>query len=1136
MAYSSTKHHVSLDGEGYVISSRGGKRYYQKKRAPTFVNKFGGGDSSYRDASFWQFFVQTNWRNGAKQLKFDDAGKFWKSADVDTTTLEQLTLSKELTSAGQLAADTQVNCIEAWRADASSSQFGTGADGALTISSDTTEAPIDSACTATIGTTSISATNVSFAASQKVLVIQSQGTGAGNKEERTIASYVAGTITLTEPLTNSYTTGAQVRVIPQYTDVTIASTKTYSAKAWNGTVGGILAFKSNGTLTVTGTISAVGKGYRGATLQTIGNGYSGEGTTGTGSSTTSANTTAGGGGVERGEVAGGGAGGGHAAAGSNGVLGSEGGTPGTGGALCGVANLSTLFFGGSGGKGGAIGSDGDPEGGNGGNGGGIIYIFAKTLTNNGSISARGSAGGDGTAGGAGTYSGGGGSGAGGSILLNIQSATLGTNTIVASAGDPGGTGDGTGRGFGGTGSTGRIHVNYATSYSGTTSPTVDATLDSTLADTPASTTSTAYAGASNGKIYSWDNATTWTEVFDARQLTWFDTGTDTEFIVGDDGGTEKACAQGFQVAATLKVKAIKVHLKKHAGTPGDITVRIETNNTDKPSGTLAHANAAATITAFTSTTAAWYTVEFAENFSLSATTTYWIVLKTAAAANDNSYKWSGKTASGYASGTNATSADGGSTWTAGTSDAYFKVLGNTTSINCALVSKVGGTKRLYFGTGNPTGTENGDARIIAFDGTTWTLHKTFAAATESIVCSMNEYSGDTKVYFGIGPQGKIYSTSDFSSYAISKDIDIPQNPGYPYTIKEYNSYLFVGGGSPELVPTQYYNGFLNYYDQTTWRILYPFDFTVIKSMEFYDAYLFMGTYHGQLYVYDTSTLNPLFNFKDQYEYQQTIQCMKYFDDKLYVGLYPQSGTSDTNAGLWVFERHGLYNAHTVSGVTGYRCMAVVNGSLLVGTGDNGYVYKLSTTVYKTQGWYQSSYFDANLPSINKLYNSVTVKHDALTTGQSVVVYYKYAESSAWVTLGTSDTVGSIEKTLSFPTATYSKKITLKVELNTSVTTTTPKLTEVIMQYTLYPTRKWMWTMRLLAKTNCQLLDRTTDSRTAEDIRTALEDLMSTQSLYTYIDVDETSYTVLVNEIDQNSWVIQKDDANEDEVIITLIQA
>lgn len=1129
MAYYQSKYSIGLNSEGYVISERGGKRYYQKKRAPTFVNKFGGGDSSYRDASFWQYFVQTNWRNGAKQLKFDDAGKFWKSSNVDTTTLEQIKLSRALTSAGQLAADVKVNCIEAWRADGVS-PFGSGGDGALSISADTTDAPIDSACTGTSGAVTLSATNASFAANQMVLIHQTQGTNAGNYEKRTISSYVAGTITLTEPLTNTYTTGAQVLVLKQYTTVTVDSTKTLTAKAWNGTVGGILGFIASTSTTVTGTILGTGKGFRGDTNGGLGQGRQGEGTTGTGSASTAANTNGGGGGDGGGgniEGAAGG-GGGYGSAGTTGQNNSPGTrSGGTGGTAVGVANLATLFLGGGGGSGAGNGTS--VSGANGGNGGAIIYIFTKSLTVTGAITSGGSNGNSAAS----NLAGGGGGGAGGAILIKTQTGILGT-ALITSSGGSGGSANSCRAG--GAGAVGRIHIDYSTSFTGTTTPTIDSSQDASLADTAASTTSVAYAGASNGKIYTWDNATTWTEVFDTRQLTQFDTGADTGFFVGDDGGTEKATGQGFQVAAACQMKGVRVYLKKNAGTPGDITVRIETNSTDKPSGTLVDAAATGTITAFTTATDAWYTVEFSSAFSLAATTTYWIVLKTAAAGNDNNYKWEGKSTSGYSGGTNALSTDGGGTWTASTGDAYFRLLGNTTSVNCALVTKVGGTKKIYFGTGNPEGTVNGDARLYSFDGTTWALTKTFTTSTESVINSMTEYTGDTNVYIGVGPQARIQKTSDFSTFTVSKDVDVPQNPGYIYAMKEYNSYLYAGGGSPELVPSQKYNGFLNYYDQTTWRILYPFDFTVVQSCEFYDAYLFLGTYHGQLYVYDTSSLNPLFSFKEQYEYEQTIYAMKYFDDKLYIGLYPNEGTADANSGVWVFERHGLYNAHTASGVTGYRCFAVVNGTLLVGTGDNGYVYKLSTTDYATQGWYQSSYFDANLPSIDKLYKEVTIKHDALASGQSVVVYYRFKEDDSWTTLGTSSTLAATEKTMSFATATYSKKITLKVELNTTTTTSSPKVTEVIMKYTLYPERKWMWTMRLRAKKSLQLFDRSTEARTATQIRSNLEDLMSSQSLYTFVDIDSTSYTVLVQDIDQSSWVVNSDDVNEDEVVITLIEA
>src|SRR3989304_4136700 len=116
MAYLDSKYHVKIDTVGYTLApSRGGRKAYQKKTAPFFVGKFGSGDSSYRDATAWQFWVQTNWRNGSHQLKWDDPGKFWKSSNVDTTEPEALTLSRALVSAGQVEAGAKINCIGSWR-------------------------------------------------------------------------------------------------------------------------------------------------------------------------------------------------------------------------------------------------------------------------------------------------------------------------------------------------------------------------------------------------------------------------------------------------------------------------------------------------------------------------------------------------------------------------------------------------------------------------------------------------------------------------------------------------------------------------------------------------------------------------------------------------------------------------------------------------------------------------------------------------------------------------------------------------------------------------------------------------------------------------------------------------------------
>lgn len=377
-----------------------------------------------------------------------------------------------------------------------SGYFGDGASGSLVISSNTTQSLTDSAAIGTAGTQIISATNVSFAAGQVIYIIQMQGTNAGQWERNTINGYTAGTITTATPLLGTYTSGAQVIVVPRYTSITINSGVTWTAKPWNGTTGGLLVYLANSTVTVTGNITAsggaggydssnanggTGGGFRGgAGRNSVGTvtGIQGESYLGTGGQSTAANGSGGGAAQlssQPGASAGGG--GGNSIAGQNGqvIIGS--GALGTGGGTSGSADLTTLLPGGGGG-GGAKESINSVGGG--GAGGGIIFGVSVGLVVTGTITASGGAGGDGSV----NNSGGG--GAGGSILLKCQTATLGANLITAN----GGVG-GTGAGAGGAG---RIHLDYLTSYTGTTTPTLDFAQDNTLVT---STTYQARLGISN---------------------------------------------------------------------------------------------------------------------------------------------------------------------------------------------------------------------------------------------------------------------------------------------------------------------------------------------------------------------------------------------------------------------------------------------------------------------------------------------------------------------------------------------------------------------------------------------------------------------------------------------------------------
>lgn len=1112
-AYNS-KYTIGLDGKGYIVSQRSGVRQYQKRRAPTFVSKFGGGDSAYRDATFWQYWVQTNWRNGAKQLKWDDAGKFWKSSDVDTTILEELSLSKQFTSAGQVIPGGKINALEPWRSASNWWDTNYLYRQQITVTAPSATVPVGYPVKITIDTAALqTASKVrSDRNDWRVLYFN------GSTWVELSRDYIDTTTTFFATQTALLSGVSDSNYYVYYGNSSEATSKQPTTEAeWNAVYG------------MYGTTPD-------ANSVLVAHFREGSGTSVNDDSSSSNNGT---------------------------YTNPDWGTDGKFGRY-GKFNASTnnrrVDFGSNSSL--NLGSMTLET---------WIYLTADQPANEGEFFAKKSSGGT-------------------AFKFNVDQGTrklrfttnvdlisstaLALNTWyhVAATND---------------GSTGKIFIDGVQDVSGSMSPAVDSSgeslklgahaIDSNsgfrgqlqharvsnsarssfpyalssepslsfgteVMTQPPSTSFDLYAGGSDGKVYKWDGNVTWTEQFDTRKLVYYDdiSTKDADKIIGDTGGVETAQAQGFQVAAAQTVQSVRLYLKKNAGTPGNITVRVETNNAGVPSGTLVSANATATIPAFTSTSYGFITVNFTTAFTLNATTTYHIVLKTAAGANDNNYAWGADGSSpSFASGAMSVSTDGGATWSAvSAADALFSLLAQTTEINCMKVTSVGGTQKLYVGTGNHTGQTNGDARLYSFDGTTWALNHTFSTSIESMILSIEEYTANAKVYLGIGPQAKVYESSDMSTYTLSKDINIPQNPGYPHTMKEYNRILHVGGGSPELLPTQFYNGFLDVFDTSSWNQLYPFDFTVIKSLEFYDAYLFMGTYRGDLYVYDTASLNPLFNFRDQYNYFVEIRAMKYYNDKLYIGLYPQEGSNETNVGIWLFDRRGLSLAHTIAGVAGYRCFTTVGGLLMVGTGDDGYVYKIDLNNYAATGFCQSSYFDANLPSIEKLYNQLTVRHDPLETGQSISMYYKFKESDSFTLLGTSDTVGAIEKIMPFPTGTHSKKISIKEVLTTTDITLSPKLTERIVQYSLYPERKWQWTLRLKAKKDLRLLDNSFEPRTAIQIREDLENLLNSEQLYLFTDINGVTYTVLTNDVDNSSWVINQlnDGVAEDEVIVNLLEA
>lgn len=148
------------------------------------------------------------------------------------------------------------------------------------------------------------------------------------------------------------------------------------------------------------------------------------------------------------------------------------------------------------------------------------------------------------------------------------------------------------------------------------------------------------------------------------------TAAGSDFIFGRQGN-EIDAAQSFVLSASEKLTKVSLYLKKF-GNPGDRTIRILTDNGDKPSKTLAGSGAYGTLIAsqISQTTYGWIDVVMETPPNLSAGTKYWIVID-AAQNSSNYFFWGKDPTDGYAPGTAKCSPN----WSAG-SPAWYNINGD----------------------------------------------------------------------------------------------------------------------------------------------------------------------------------------------------------------------------------------------------------------------------------------------------------------------------------------------------------------------------------------------------------------------------------------------------------------------------
>ncbi len=148
--------------------------------------------------------------------------------------------------------------------------------------------------------------------------------------------------------------------------------------------------------------------------------------------------------------------------------------------------------------------------------------------------------------------------------------------------------------------------------------------------------------------------------------------------IGDQIGVEYRVAQSFTTGTSISLSQVDLQFFENFGSPvGNVTVRIETDSSNRPSGTLVDPGATKAITVVPGTFSvgnvnSWV---FSGGINLSASTQYWIVTAMANQAVDTGWIIGADRVTGPIVGGYNISNDGGVTWPSGNleTDLYFKV-------------------------------------------------------------------------------------------------------------------------------------------------------------------------------------------------------------------------------------------------------------------------------------------------------------------------------------------------------------------------------------------------------------------------------------------------------------------------------
>lgn len=315
-------------------------------------------------------------------------------------------------------------------------------------------------------------------------------------------------------------------------------------------------------------------------------------------------------------------------------------------------------------------------------------------------------------------------------------------------------------------------------------------------------------------------------------------------------------------------------------------------------------------------------------------------------------------------------------------------------------------------------------------------------------------------------------------------------------------------------------GVLHRYNGTVIRVVAEIPDNAISSFAVYRNRLYAGSRtRGKVWEVAADGLTEIWTIPDQAAiggvsaYTFPIRGMVVENDRLHVAVVTTDGL-----GTYVFDGQGWSLPNTGGAGQEPRGIASFNSQVYLAnkSAAGARIYRVNDA-YQTSALLVSNWFDAELAGADKVWQRLTLFHEALVSGQSVTVDYALDGSGSWINLGLSNTVGATSKTFSFPLGTAAKRIRLRLTL-VGTTTASPTVASVLVEYVVMADTKRRWRFDALLEGTASAplvrLDNSSEPLTGAQLSDAIWTTRGRKQAVAFTDLDGEARTVYFAELEE----------------------